>query len=332
MDYRRFSGKRTSAPESKGGAVPISVQAFRDECSETLRLRLLAGERGMDRGISGSRVQEAGLAIAGEVFPSREGCVQILGETEVDYFRRQDPARQPEIAERFFAGPLPCAVVVGPLPTPGLFVEAAERASVPLFASDLPAAGFLDEAGRQLYRLFTETTTVHGVFLEVTGVGVLLSGRSGIGKSECALDLVLRGHRFVADDVIHVDKLGPATLVGRGNDLTSHNMEIRGLGIINVRDLFGATATTRMKKMELVIRIEEWDSSREYDRLGLENETVEILGVRLPSLLVPVSPGRNLATIVEVAVRNHLLKQLGVHSAREFVERHARRAGGSGSP
>ncbi len=175
-------------------------------------------------------------------------------------------------------------------------------------------------------------TTIHGVLVEVIGVGVLLSGRSGIGKSECALDLVLRGHRFVADDVIHVDKLGPATLVGHGDDLTGHYMEIRGLGIINVRDLFGATATTRMKKIELVIRIEEWDPSREYDRLGLDNGTVEILGVLLPSLLVPVSPGRNLATIVEVAVRNHLLKQIGVHSAREFVERQARRAGGSDSP
>lgn len=312
--------------------MPISVQAFRDECSAPLRLRLLAGERGMDREITESRVREAGLALAGEAFPPREGFVQVLGETEMDYFRRQDPARQPEIAERFFAGSLPCAVVVGPLPAPGLFVEAAERASVPLFASDLPAAGFLEEAGRHLYRLFTETTMVHGVLLEVIGVGVFLSGRSGIGKSECALDLVLRGHRFVADDVIHVDKLGPATLVGRGDDLTCHHMEIRGLGIINIRDLFGATATTRLKKMELVIRIEEWDPSREYDRLGLEDGTVEILGVRLPSLLVPVSPGRNLATIVEVAVRNHLLKQLGVHSAREFVERQARRAGGSGSP
>ena len=312
--------------------MPISVQAFRDECSAPLRLRLLAGERGMARGITGRRVQEAGLAITGEVFPSREGCVQVLGEAEVDYFRTQDPARQPEIAERFFAGSLPCAVVIGTLPAPGLFVEAAEHASVPLFASDLPAAGFLEEAGRQLHRLFTETTTVHGVLLEVIGVGVLLSGRSGIGKSECALDLVLRGHRFVADDVIHVDKVGPATLLGRGDDLSNHHMEIRGLGIINIRDLFGATATTQVKKMELVIRVEEWDPSREYDRLGLDDGTFEILGVRLPSLLVPVSPGRNLATIVEVAVRNHLLKQLGVHSAREFVERHARRAGGSGPP
>jgi HPr kinase/phosphorylase len=178
----------------------------------------------------------------------------------------------------------------------------------------------------------SEVTTIHGVFVEVIGLGVLLTGRSGIGKSECALDLVLRGHRFVADDVIHVDKFGPATLVGRGDDLTCQHMEIRGLGIINIRDLFGATATTRMKKMELVIQVEEWDPSREYDRIGLEDRTVEILGVRLSSLLVPVSPGRNLATIVEVAVRNHLLKQLGVHSAREFVERQARRVAGSGSP
>ncbi len=176
-----------------------------------------------------------------------------------------------------------------------------------------------------------EVTTIHGVLLDVIGVGVLLSGRSGIGKSECALDLVLRGHRFVADDVIHVDKLGPSTLVGRGDDLTSHHMEIRGLGIINIRDLFGAAATTLKKKMELVIRIEEWDPAREYDRLGLDGGTLEILGVTLPSLLIPVSPGRNLATIVEVAVRNHLLKQLGIHSAREFVERQANRVRGTGS-
>jgi HPr kinase/phosphorylase len=175
-------------------------------------------------------------------------------------------------------------------------------------------------------------TTIQGVFVEVIGLGVLLTGRSGIGKSECALDLVLRGHRFVADDMVHVEKLGPATLVGRGDDLTCQHMEIRGLGIINIRDLFGATATTQKKKMELVIQVEEWDPSREYDRIGLEDRTVEILGVRLSSLLVPVSPGRNLATIVEVAVRNHLLKQLGVHSAREFVERQAQRAGGERTP
>ena len=171
-------------------------------------------------------------------------------------------------------------------------------------------------------------TTIQGVFMDVIGVGVVLTGRSGIGKSECALDLILRGHRFVADDVIRIDKVGPTTLLGRGDELTGHHMEIRGLGIINIRDLFGVTATTGVKKLELVVRIEEWDPSREYDRLGLEDANVTILGVALPALLIPVSPGRNLATIVEVAVRNHLLKQAGVHSARDLVDRQARRAGG----
>jgi HPr kinase/phosphorylase len=177
----------------------------------------------------------------------------------------------------------------------------------------------------------SETTTIHGVLMDVIGVGVILMGPSGVGKSECALDLVLRGHRFIADDVVRVEKFGPETIVGgQGDDLTEYHMEIRGLGIINIRDLFGLTATSQKKKLGLVIRIEEWDPSKEYDRLGLQNDTFGILGVFLPSLLIPVSPGRNLAAIVEVAVRNHLLKLLGVHSARDLVERQTRKAGEGG--
>ena len=306
------------------------MQAFRDECSAPLRFHLLAG-RGIDRGITGSRVQEAGLALAGEVFPSGKNCVRSWARprwTTSPSRIRRGSRRSPN-----GSSPAPCrAPLSSDRSAPGLFVEAAERASVPLFASDLPAAGFLEEAGRHLYRLFTETATVHGVLLEVIGVGVLLSGRSGIGKSECALDLVLRGHRFVADDMIHVDSSRPGhPRWPRGRShLPAHGDP--GLGIINIRDLFGATATTRMKKMELVIRIEEWDPSREYDRLGLDDGTVG--DPRRPTSLPsrPGLPGRNLATIVEVAVRNHLLKRSGVPSAREFVERQARAAPGSGSP
>jgi HPr kinase/phosphorylase len=306
--------------------LPISVQKFREECSAPLGLRLLAGEAGLAREITGNRVQEAGLAVTGERFPLQEGRIQLLGEAEMAYFRRQDPGRQAESADRFFAGPFPCAVVSAAQEAPPFFLEAAERRAVPLFASALPTAELVDEILRQLTRLLTETATVHGVLMEVVGVGVLIGGKSGVGKSECALDLILRGHRFVADDAIHIDKLGPATLVGRGDDLTRHHMEIRGVGIINIQELFGLTATTQRKKIELVIRLEEWAPVKEYDRLGLEDRTTEILGVRLPTLLIPVSPGRNLASIVEVAVRNHLLKQLGVHSAREFVVRQERRA------
>lgn len=306
--------------------MPISVATFREECSGPLRLALLAGEGGMAREIAGNRAQEAGLAVTGEVFPHREGRVQILGEMEIAYFLRQDPGRQAESADRFFAGPFPCAVVSASQDPPGVLVEAAERRTVPLFSSALPTAELADEIHRQLSRFFTETTTVHGVLMDILGVGVLIVGKSGVGKSECALDLILRGHRIVADDAIHLDKLGPATLVGRGDDLTRHHMEIRGLGIISIRELFGLTATTQRRKVELVIRLEEWDAGKEYDRLGLEDRTTEILGVSLPTLLIPVSPGRNLASVVEVAVRNHLLKQLGVHSARELAARQERRA------
>jgi HPr kinase/phosphorylase len=165
--------------------------------------------------------------------------------------------------------------------------------------------------------------------MDVLGTGVVLLGRSGIGKSECALDLILRGHRIVADDIIHLEKRGPITVLGSGSDLTRHNMEIRGLGIISIRDLFGLSAITDTKKLELVIEIEEWDPDKEYDRLGLEDRRTVFLGVSLPTLLIPVSPGRSLATIVEVAVRNHILKTQGVHSARDLVDQHARRTEGN---
>jgi HPr kinase/phosphorylase len=312
--------------------VAISVQSFLEECSAALQLRLLAGGRGTGRQIATNRAQEAGLAITGELLSPPEGRVQILGDKEISYFGRQDSGRQARLAEAFFAGPVPCVVVAGERSVPGLLVEAAERAGVPLIASGLGSDELLEETHRQLFRLFRQTSTLHGVLLEVLGVGVLLMGPSGVGKSECALDLVLRGSRFVADDVVLVEKVGPATLLGGGNELTQHHMEVRGLGILNIRDLFGLTATAQAKKLELVIRIEEWEPRKEYDRLGVEEKTIEILGVPLPCLLVPVSPGRNLATIVEVAVRNHLLKVRGVHSAWELVERQGRKAGESTPP
>jgi HPr kinase/phosphorylase len=312
--------------------VAISVRFFREECADALRLRLLAGEAGLAREIAASRTQEAGLAITGEVGPPPMGRIQILGATEMAFFLGQSPSRQTELSDRFFGAPFPCALIGGALPAPDPILAAAERSGVPLFSSALPTVDLVKEADGQLQRLLRERTTLHGVLMEVLGIGVLLMGRSGVGKSECALDLVLRGSRFVADDVVIVEKIGPATLLGGGDALVQHHMEIRGLGILNIRDLFGLTATTAAKKLELVIRIEEWDPGKEYDRLGVAEETVEILGVPLPSLLIPLSPGRNLATIVEVAVRNHLLKLRGVHSAWELIDRQARKAGDTGTP
>ncbi|MBI5420272.1 MAG: HPr(Ser) kinase/phosphatase [Deltaproteobacteria bacterium] len=291
-------------------------------------MRLLAGADGLTREITEQRIQKAGLALTGEVQSTHEGRIQVLGDTEITYFEIQPPERQAAIADVFFSGPMACVVVGGAFPVPGIFLTAAARHAVPLFSSPLSTGQLFEDILKHLALLFAEMTTVHGVLMDIMGVGVLLMGRSGIGKSECALDLILRGHRIVADDIIHLEKRGPGTILGKGSDVTRHHMEVRGLGIINIRDLFGLSAITDLKKVEVIIQIEEWDPAKEYDRLGLEDRRSAYLGVSIPTLLIPVSPGRNLATIVEVAVRNHILKAQGVHSARELVERQTRRTEG----
>jgi len=309
--------------------VPITVDRFLQACAVPLGMRLQAGAAGLTREITDQRIQKTGLAMTGEVRSTHEGRIQVLGDTELTYFEIQPGVRQAGIADVFFSGPMACAVIGGSLPVPSVFLEAADRHTVPLLSSPLPTAELIEETLRHLGRLFAETTTVHGVLMDVLGTGVVLLGRSGIGKSECALDLILRGHRIVADDIIHLEKRGPSTVLGSGSDLTRHHMEIRGLGIISIRDLFGLYAITDLKKVEVVIQIEEWDPVKEYDRLGLEDRRTVYLGVSIPTLLIPVSPGRNLATIVEVAIRNHILKTQGVHSARDLVDQHSRRTEGT---
>jgi len=165
------------------------------------------------------------------------------------------------------------------------------------------------------------TASIHGVLMEIFGVGVLILGKSGIGKSECALDLILRGHRLVADDMVYIQKRSPSLLLGRGFEIIQHHMEIRGLGIINIRNLFGVEAIRERKKIELVLELVEWTSYGDYDRLGFEEEKYPILEVDLPLLRVPVTPGRNLSTIIEVAARNHLLKMMGYDSGLEFEKK-----------
>jgi HPr kinase/phosphorylase len=311
--------------------VPVTVDRFLKSCSGPLRLRLVSGTGGLSREITSRRVQKVGLGITGEVDSTHPGLIQILGETEIAYFRSQPAARQARIADLFFSRAIPCAVSGVALPLPPLMAETAERRGVPLLVSDLPTSELIPEILGHLERVFSEATTIHGVLMEILGMGVVLLGKSGVGKSECALDLILRGHRFVSDDVIHLEKRGSATILGSGADMTRYHMEIRGLGIINIRDLFGHMAIVDQKKVEMVIRIEEWNAEKEYDRLGVEDMRTDLLGVSLPTVLIPVSPGRNLATIVEVAVRNFLLKRQGVFSAAELLERQAKMAEG-GTP
>ncbi|HEU5361053.1 MAG TPA: HPr(Ser) kinase/phosphatase [Candidatus Deferrimicrobiaceae bacterium] len=308
--------------------MPVTVDRFLKSCADPLRLHLAAGTGGLSREITDRKVQKTGLGITGEVDSTHPGKIQILGETEITYFRSQPDARQTQIADHFFSRPMACAIAGGSLQLPPRMVETAERRGVPLLVSELTTSDLIHEVLRNLEQMFAETTMIHGVLVEILGVGVVLLGKSGIGKSECALDLILRGHRFVADDIIYLEKWGPETVLGTGEEMTRHHMEIRGLGIINIRDLFGPTAIVDRKKVEMIIQIEEWDANKEYDRLGLEERRSDLLGVSLSTVLIPVSPGRNLATIVEVAVRNYLLKTRGIFTAAELVERQSKRSEG----
>lgn len=299
----------------------IKVGRLLEEAGADLQLQLVAGAAGLERRISHNRVQKHGLALAGffkHIHPER---VEVFGATELEYFATLPPERQREVAAGFFSQTLACVVVTKGLPIPDCMIEEAERHGVPLLATPLLSSTFIVNVQEYLADALTAQTSMHGVLMDVFGIGILLLGKSGIGKSECALDLVMRGHRLVADDIVDIKRRTPTAVYGSGSEIIKHHMEIRGLGIINVKDLFGIAAVRDRKKIELVAELVEWDPEAEYDRLGIEERYTEILGVPVPSITVPVRPGRNITTILEVAARNQLLKFQGHHSAQAFQER-----------
>lgn len=296
----------------------VTVARLLAEAGAELRLELLAGKAGLQRKIRHNRVQKHGLALAGFYRHLEGERVQVFGNTELDYFAQLSPERQAEVAEGFFSQRLACVVCTKGLPVPQPIRDAAERHGCPLFTTPLQSSTFIIQVQDFLADWLTARTQVHGVLLDVLGVGILLIGKSGIGKSECALDLVTRGHRLVADDVVQISRRTLDAVYGSSHPALRHHMEIRGLGIISILDLFGISAIRVRKKIELVIELVEWDPTTEYDRLGLEERFHALLGVQVPILTIPVRPGRNMATIVEVAARNQLLKMQGHHSALRF--------------
>jgi HPr kinase/phosphorylase len=271
--------------------------------------------------ITESQVQKMGLALTGFIKYVNPERIQIIGNTELAYFNTLDPGTQKDVIHKICSIDLSCIVVTRNLPIPELLIKQAEEKGIPLFRTNLRSFDFIERVTKFLEEKLALTTSIHGVLMDIFGVGVLIIGKSGIGKSECALDLILRGHRLVADDMVHIKKRTPTTLIGSGFEVIQHHMEIRGLGIINIRSLFGVEAIREQKKIELVLELVEWDHHREYDRLGFEEERYTILGVELPMLRIPVTPGRNLTTIIEVAARNYLLKLMGYDSALEFEKK-----------
>jgi HPr kinase/phosphorylase len=288
-----------------------------------LAVTVVAGAAGLDRSVAIPRIQKPGLALTGwpeQLHPHR---VLVLGGTELDYFADHERQLDAGIATMLASEPA-CIVVCRGRTAPRELERACEVRGVPLLVSQLVTADFIAQVTSWMSDRLAPEMELHGVLMDVLGIGVLMIGKSGIGKSETALDLVVRGHRLVADDIVMIRCLR-GQLIGRGAGILGHHMEIRGLGIINIKDLFGISAVREAKKIELVIELHEWDANAEYDRLGFDDQHDRLLEVAVPKLRLPVRPGRSLATLIEVAARNQLLKYQGIHSARAFRD-HLQRA------
>ncbi|PLY03649.1 MAG: HPr(Ser) kinase/phosphatase [Desulfuromonas sp.] len=299
----------------------LSIKDLLSEKEAGLNLDLLAGESGLENLIKVPRIQKPGLALAGYTTSLHPDRVQILGATELTYLDSLSKDEARNNIRELCALPICCLIITKNQKPPDSLIKEAEQQGLPLLRTHHQSSNFISLVTRLLEERLLPATTVHGVLVDVLGVGVLLTGKSGIGKSECALDLILRGHRLVADDVVKVRMKLPAVLFGEGSDLLHYHMEIRGLGIINIKHLFGVAAIRERKKIDLVIELVDWDATEDYDRLGLEDLQYKILGLDIPMQKIPVRPGRNITSIVEVAARNQLLKEMGYHSAVEFQDR-----------
>ena len=281
----------------------------------------MAGGDGLDRVITSPHIQKTGLALAGFHEYLKPGRVLIFGESEIRYLESVEPPARVASLQLAFTHDFPCVLLTGGFQPPGELVDEAERARVPLLKTSIVTPTAIAKLSSILEDSLAERTMMHAVLMDVLGLGVLIAGESGIGKSECALDLVVRGHRLVADDAVELRCRAESFVLGSCPELTRHHMEIRGLGLINIQDLFGVASTRTSKRVELVVQLERWEPGREYDRLGLDDAHYEVMGVQIPVIRMPVAPGRNIAILVEVAARNQLLRVRGSHAARVLVDR-----------
>ena len=288
---------------------------------EKFQLELISGEEGINRPITTSDISRPGIEVAGyfEFYPAER--IQLLGKTELSFFQELPEKEKILRMERLCTDITPAIIVTRGLEVPPELIEASERESVPVLRSTMKTTRLSSRLTNFLESKLAPTTAVHGVLVDIYGVGVLITGKSGVGKSETALELVKRGHRLVADDCVEIRQEDQDTLVGTSPELIEHLLEIRGLGIINVMTLFGAGAVRSNKKISLVINLEIWDAKKQYDRLGLDEDKMKIIDTEITKLTIPVRPGRNLAVIIEVASMNYRLKKMGVNAAQQFTDR-----------
>jgi len=286
--------------------------------NEALNLKCVAGRAGLTRELKVPEINRPGLELSGfyENFAFRR--IQIFGRGESAFLANLARQGKRDTLEMFFSCEVPCCVFTHQQDPPGDFVELAESSGCAVLQTDLASSEFTTRVIRVLSNIFAPKQSVHGVLVEVFGVGVLIMGDSGVGKSEAALALIERKHRLVADDLVEIRRVGGNLLIGTGTGVSSHHMEIRGLGIINITHLFGVGAIRDKKQIQVAVKLEEWDPKKNYDRIGAEENFTDILGVQVPYLVIPVKPGRNLPILIETAAMNERLKKMGYYSAKEF--------------
>jgi len=303
----------------------LRLRDFLSRRGDPLQLESLTGELGLDRQLPEAEVASPGLALAGYTGRFAPGRLHVFGETEVTYLNTLEPEARRRSLEAFFAFDLPCVFITKAQEAPAELLELAKQRGVPVMRTRLKTAEFYRRIKPIVEEAFAPRTTLHGSLADVYGVGLLFVGRSGIGKSECVLDLVERGHRLVADDVVQVIRRGNDVLIGRGHELAGHHMEIRGVGLIDIPALFGVRAVRQQKRIEVVVQLEDWETAQSADRTGLERQEREILGVKVPQVIVPLNPGKNITVVSEVVAMMHLLRYSGVDVAAAFNERLIRR-------
>jgi HPr kinase/phosphorylase len=307
----------------------ITVGKVIERLREILELDQLGQIAGSERAVPTGEISSPGLALAGFVGRFVSDRMQVLGETEISYLHSLGDEQRHVNLARFSAFGLPCVFITKGQDPPPPLLQLLDAAEIPVYRSPLKTAEFYRLAKPVIEEMFAPSATLHGSLADVFGVGLLFSGASGIGKSECVLDLVERGHRLVADDLVLVSRRGNDVVIGRGHPLQRHMMEIRGVGLIDVSHIFGVRAVRQQKRIEVVVDLREWTEDAVAERTGLDGETADVLGVSLPRITVFLNPGKNITVIAEVIAMNHLLKYSGIDAAQVFNERlisHMRRA------
>lgn len=299
----------------------ISIAQLFDRLKESLQLEDIGNGIGMEREVPSAEVSSPGLVLAGYVERFSPTRLQVLGETEITYLASLTAAERRRILELFFSFKIPGVIVSKGQRLPAGLKEIAAASGTALMRTKLKTAEFYRRIKPVLETEFAPTTTLHGSLADVFGVGLFFTGMSGIGKSECVLDLVERGHRLVADDLVIVSRRGNDVLIGRGHEMQRHHMEIRGVGLIDIPSIFGIRAVRQQKRIEVVVVLEEWNQEAIVERTGLDTESTSILNVDVPKITVPLNPGKNITVIAEVIALNHLLRYSGVNTAEAFNKR-----------